>query len=341
MSSSHPFFGDYLRFEDPAFRDADIPMDPAEVARFCWTLASVHAYLRSHVAYVKGSNAYIVKMYDMDIQRYRHELRTHREVATLLAKFRFPLPLDQRGLPSKDYKATEFLDGRDILVYERVVFVPFSPKSSALHVQQTVHRFFNMFMGFRFHGAPAFLHPGDPAPFFDHLKYVLCAGDDIVYRYVVQWLAHMFQHPSVKPGTALVMVSEPGAGKNIFFDIVKDVMGSIHYMLVNKAERVVAKFNAHLATRFLVVLDEARFDSRSAGDSAAVMKSLITQTDTVMEKKFADAVAVKSYERYVLLSNDRVPIRIDPGDRRYCCLQVASARIGDMELIFLVSTSIL
>jgi Family of unknown function (DUF5906) len=327
--TEHPYLADFIRFESVDVSAYTVPLDPAEIARYTWPITTVAMFLRTHVAYVKGTNAYLLKVYDHEHGRYRHELRSHRECVTLLAKHSFPLPADPRGKPVREYRGSEFLDSRDILVYENVVFVPHRPGVSSLPGSTGHFRTFNLFTGFRFGPVgPCSAPIEEAAPFFEHAREVLCGGDLELYDYLMAWLGHLVQFPAQKPGTALLFVSEPGAGKNIFFDIVRDVIGARHVMLVNRAERVMSKFNAHLATKLLVVMDEARFD-RNGEDGAGVMKSLITQSDTVLEKKFSDAVSVKSYERYVLLSNERFPVRVDRGDRRYCCFSVSGVRVGD------------
>lgn len=318
---------DYGEFEATTIDDTKVRLDPRAISRFTWPMNSIVDYLRTHVAFVRCSNAYLFKVFDPDCNRYRHELRTHREMANILSKHRFPMPCDSRGRVVKDFKGSEFLDSGDILIYERIVFVPHVPGVCIPQYPGGGFRMFNIFSGFRFRPSREPLPSDLGAPFMAHAMNVLCNGDRVLFDYVTKWLGHLVQYPATKPGTALLLVSEPGAGKNIFFDIVRDVIGGSHYMLVNKADRVLSRFNSHLATKLLVVLDEASFDRTPEG--AGVMKSLITQTDTVLEKKFADAVTVKSFERYVLLTNERFPVKVDRGDRRYCCIDVSNARVGD------------
>lgn len=318
---------DFLAFEATAISRNDVRLDPRTVATFCWPMQAIVLYLRAHVAFVRSSNAYLFKAFDPDTGRYRHELRTHREMTNILSKHRFPMPQDSRGLTVKDYKGSEFLDSGYILMYESVVFLPLVPGATILQYPGGGFRVFNMFGGFRFTRDTALVTEVRTGPFLSHAKHILCNNNDDLFNYFMTWLAHLVQHPATKPGTALLLVSSPGAGKNVFFDIFRDVIGCVHYMLVNNTDRVLSRFNAHLATKLLVVMDEATFDKSHEG--AAVMKSLITQTDTVLEKKFTDAMTVKSYERYVLLSNDENPIKIDRGDRRYCCLDVSDERVGN------------
>ena len=48
-----------------------------------------------------------------------------------------------------------------------------------------------------------------------HLREVICGGHDVEYEYLMDWLAHLFQFPTEKPGVALVLRSGKGTGKSM------------------------------------------------------------------------------------------------------------------------------
>lgn len=54
---------------------------------------------------------------------------------------------------------------------------------------------------------------GDVKPYLDHLRYVICAGHEPSFRYLVGWMAHLFQKPDIKPSVAVVLKSVEGTGK--------------------------------------------------------------------------------------------------------------------------------
>ena len=48
-------------------------------------------------------------------------------------------------------------------------------------------------------------YPEAVQPVLDHLRHVLCGGDDDRYAFAIEWTAHMLQEPKSKFGTALVL----------------------------------------------------------------------------------------------------------------------------------------
>lgn len=52
-------------------------------------------------------------------------------------------------------------------------------------------------------------------PVHDHLLHVLCSGDEAVYGFVLDCIAHQLQRPTSKPGVCIVFTGEQGVGKDI------------------------------------------------------------------------------------------------------------------------------
>ena len=58
-----------------------------------------------------------------------------------------------------------------------------------------------------------------------HLVKVLANYDDFSEKFLLDWMAQMFQYPEVKPGAMPVLQSKPGAGKSSLIDILKKLLG--------------------------------------------------------------------------------------------------------------------
>ncbi len=105
----------------------------------------------------------------------------------------------------------------------------------------------------------------------------------------------------------------PGAGKNLFINVVMEFYFGQEYTKVVSGDRVGQQFNSVLETASLLVLDESDFASNREFDSLKFM----TGNETIMiEKKGVDVVARRRHFNVMLFSNGEVPLRHAASDRR-------------------------
>ncbi|TPO01475.1 primase-helicase family protein [Mesorhizobium sp. B1-1-5] len=162
-----------------------------------------------------------------------------------------------------------------------------------------------------------------------HLFHVVCNGDTRLFRFMMGWAADLFQNPTIKPGTALVLHGLKGTGKTLPFVPLQQILGLRHSVKVNNRKHLTGNFNEHMAGKLLVVAEESFWGGDKEADSS--LKDQITSDTVLLEKKFADAVPVRDYRRFIILSNASSVVRATPDERRYAATTVSDARIGDTE----------
>lgn len=178
-----------------------------------------------------------------------------------------------------------------------------------------------------------FLTPPHPEPvddssvtkFIAYLQEIVCSGHEEWYNWVLAWCADIFQNPSDKCGTSLVLVGEEGAGKSILgHEILGRIIGPRHYATSNTIDNVTRNFNSAYSNKLLVQCDEAMTSRQKA--QAAKMKSLITDPQLMVEPKGVDAYFVPNHTRFFFTSNeleDAVYLSSGHGDRRYTVIEVS------------------
>jgi hypothetical protein len=169
-------------------------------------------------------------------------------------------------------------------------------------------------------------HSGDCSLFLDHLKDIICGGNDSLFRWVIAWFADLFQNPRQKPGTALVLAGKQGTGKTIVGKTIGRLLGSC-YKVVSSAHEVTGQFNAHMYDCLLLQAEEAFW----AGDKAAesVLKHLITSDVHRIERKGIDSIEVHNYVRLLVTSNSDWIVPAGLEDRRFCVIEVGDSRMQD------------
>lgn len=162
--------------------------------------------------------------------------------------------------------------------------------------------------------------------FINHLRNVICDGDEEVFRWVEGWLADAVQNPDRKPGTALVMRGPEGTGKGLFAQYVGAMYGE-HFLHLTQGEHLVGRFNAHLKGSAMVFADEALFaGNRGHGN---VLKGLITEKTLMLEMKYVNAFPVANRVRLMMASNEDWVVATGLDARRFCMLEVPPIKRGD------------
>jgi hypothetical protein len=160
----------------------------------------------------------------------------------------------------------------------------------------------------------------------DHIRRVICGGDEGLYAYVLNLVARMFQQPDRPGEVALVLRGKRGSGKGIFLNWLWRAWGQ-HACHISNAKHLTGNFNAHLRDCVMLYADEAFF----AGDRAneGVLKALITEPSLPIEGKYQNLVEVLNMLHVFMSSNSDwvVPAAID--ERRFCVIDVADNRVGD------------
>lgn len=161
---------------------------------------------------------------------------------------------------------------------------------------------------------------GDITPFMELVERVVCAGDPFLIGWVLDWVAHLYQHPARLPSKAVLLQAGQGVGKNTFIDTIKVPLGSA-FIQVSSQKHLVGEFNGHLANKLLVHGAESVW----GGDKSKVgtLKAMITDEEMAVENKGRDVFQVKNYKRVILSSNENWPIPMDKDDRRFVVCKCA------------------
>lgn len=158
---------------------------------------------------------------------------------------------------------------------------------------------------------------GDVEPFLQHVRQVICAGDEMVCKYVMQFFAHLLQKPDEKPSVALVMKSIEGTGKGALIQPFIRMLGE-YSVQTNGAYLVTGRFNSVVANKMLIFADEVDLTDAKCADK---LKALISEPTVMIERKGLDAVAVGSFTRFIFASNMDTVLKAGSRERRYLVLE--------------------
>lgn len=161
-----------------------------------------------------------------------------------------------------------------------------------------------------------------------YLWEILCDSDMVLYEYLLNWLARMFQQPQYAGEVALVFRGKKGIGKSTLAEFLIDMIGQ-HALELSQPDQLTGRFLAHLRDAVLVVANESFWsgDRRAEGQ----LKSIITNKYLSLEGKFQAPVTVKNVVHLMFTTNEEwaVPASLDD-ERRYAVFDVSDKRLGDV-----------
>ncbi len=171
----------------------------------------------------------------------------------------------------------------------------------------------------------------------DFLFHVICAGDEVIYSYLIQYIAHALQHPEEKPDVMITLLGGQGIGKGTLFALIMKIWAATT-LLTSRISEVVGDFNDSLEGCMFVLLDESHF----AGDhkSANALKSLVTAPVVRITPKGQPSRSISSTHRFMHAANNGHAGINDADDRRSLVMKVSEHRKGDREYWKKVSAAV-
>jgi len=162
--------------------------------------------------------------------------------------------------------------------------------------------------------------------FKNHVK-VLVNNDEKLYDFVIGWLAQMFQYTEIKT-IELIFVSMEGAGKGLFLQFLKTIMGNKKVLETTNPQReIFGNFNPLMKESILVVFNEAnKSNFYNAND---MKKALITDKTLIINEKNKNSIEVQSNHRFITFTNNADPST--KNKRRDLFIRCSDEKVGNKE----------
>ena len=150
----------------------------------------------------------------------------------------------------------------------------------------------------------------------------------VVTKYVIDWLAQMFQQPATKSRVALLFKGEEGVGKNRWTDLVRLMVGTSKFLqTANPASSLYGRFTRLREGKIFIVINEVNgADSFSKND---IIKDMITNDDFISEGKNTNSYPMACFARFCFTTNNFNSVRVTADGRRFVVVEVSSALKGN------------
>tara|TARA_R110000787_G_scaffold244723_1_gene350573 strand:+ start:1331 stop:3595 length:2265 start_codon:yes stop_codon:yes gene_type:complete len=176
-------------------------------------------------------------------------------------------------------------------------------------------------------------------PFVQHIKKIICNGDEDLAEYVIKWFAQIIQTPHKKTAVGMVWRSEAeGVGKNIILNLIKKIIGSEYYYSTSNLEHLIGNFNADAEAKILINMNECLWggDKKKEGR----LKEFITEPTLTINQKRVQTYDTDNYANVVITSNSDWIIGINQNDRRWAMIECSETKHDSQYYKTLIDTDI-
>lgn len=168
---------------------------------------------------------------------------------------------------------------------------------------------------------PMACKPEEVAPMLDLLRH-LCGnsadtadGVKAVMHWVLCWQALPLQKVGTKMQTAVVMHGPQGTGKNLYWDVWRDMFG--RYGITVGQTELEDKFNGWLSQKLAIIGDEV-VSRQEMYHNKNRLKLIVTQEQKFPIREMQQTTRWESnHANVVFLSNESQPLALEERDRRY------------------------
>jgi hypothetical protein len=171
--------------------------------------------------------------------------------------------------------------------------------------------------------------PPDAVPdlFMNHLK-IICK-ESVVFEFLLDWLANMFQYPS-NQSIIVVIQGEEGSGKSVICDFVTFILGRDYCIEINSVEHALfGRFNAQLVNKVFVNINE--IDRATMSSYGEQLKAIITQPTLTIEDKGKKRFEVNNLLHFMTTCNNENAFKITETSRRFMYLETSNELIGNTD----------
>jgi putative DNA primase/helicase len=155
------------------------------------------------------------------------------------------------------------------------------------------------------------------------LLYHLCGKDEDLRDWILDWIAYPLQNLGAKMPTSVIMHGDEGSGKNLFWEIVRDLYGE--YGSVVGQDQLEDKFNDYLSRKMFIIGDEV-LSRQEMRHLKGKLKAMISGATIQINTKMMPLRTEANHVNLVFLSNEIQPNALDASDRRYCVVWTPSKR---------------
>ncbi len=216
-------------------------------------------------------------------------------------------------------------------MYTDKVFNPYTDKKN----DPTPSNFYNTFKPFK-----AKLLRDDELPFAElpdvdwfeeYLKTNICNNDEVVFSFMMKYLAHIIQHPEKSQKICILIRGAQGCGKDTLIEIMNAMFGSDRGYIHNSSnlDDFYGDFTNYLENNIMAVMNEVK--GKDGHDLKEKIKDFVTRPINNINEKYRKPYSQINMSNVIVLTNNLNMIKIEESDRRMVLLKTSEQNKGNSD----------
>lgn len=153
-----------------------------------------------------------------------------------------------------------------------------------------------------------------------HIYEVICNGDPTKFKFMMRWMAFLFQRPGERPEVAVVLKGKKGAGKGILFTELVRLCGA-HGVTIANCEPFIGSFNDIFDQKIFLFADEVSWPGNKEAEGK--LKSYITEPMISINAKFMRPYSINNCLHIAMATNNDWVIPASEDERRFFINEVS------------------
>jgi superfamily II DNA or RNA helicase len=203
-------------------------------------------------------------------------------------------------------------------IFNNIIFVPYLVNNIDKYLVNNIDKHsLNVFTGYKFYDNNYTINYDNVACFIDHIKYI-CNYQDELVEYVINWLAHVIQFPTIKMNTAIVFYHQLTDTIDTAFI---DILNKLFYNYIHQMSYF-GTFNNFTFPKIITIRNILKYTKiNTLTVEINELKNIITQKTARIEFKGKDPVLLDDYRHYIFATNNELIFKVSESDRRYCLVE--------------------
>lgn len=136
---------------------------------------------------------------------------------------------------------------------------------------------------------------------------------------ILQFIAHIIQHPGELIRWGVLIQGDEGIGKSYLGALLRAVLGRANVRVV-PAEQVVSTYRLWASGAQVCVLEELRLSGKNRYTTLDALKPFVTDDYVRVEDKYISSYEVKNTTNYICFTNHKDSLPLSDSDRRWFVL---------------------
>ncbi|KAA6384147.1 MAG: hypothetical protein EZS28_020326 [Streblomastix strix] len=133
-----------------------------------------------------------------------------------------------------------------------------------------------------------------------------------------------------KTETSIILKGLQGIGKNVFTNVLCELLAGYSSKNITDIDDFVGKFNTAIENKMLAIANEMKNFGESRISNMDALKSINTESSFMINEKCIPKHEIENVVNIIMVTNNVFPLKIETSDRRYVVCKCSSTHRGDL-----------